>query len=76
MVTSSINLIIESYLVTQDWQQVETWSRKLAKLSRDPMQKKALKEFELGARFNKANGFMTTGKQLSDDGRQEEAQDK
>jgi len=76
MVTSSINLIIESYLVTQDWQQVENWSRKLAKLSRDPTQKKALKEFELGARFNKANGFMTSGKKLSDDGRQEEAQDK
>jgi len=76
LVTSSINLIVESYLVTQDWQQVETWSRKLAALSRDPMQKKALKEFELGARFNKANEFMQAGKSLLDESRQDEARPK
>jgi len=74
LVTSSINLTIESYLITQDWGQVETWSRKLAALSRDPSQKKALKEFELGARFNKANELMSKGKKLIADGRQEGAQ--
>jgi len=76
LVTSSINLIVESYLVTQDWPQVEAWSRKLAALSRDPVQKKALKEFELGARFNKANEFMQGGKSLIDESRQEEARQK
>jgi len=76
LVTSSINLIVESYLVTQDWPQVEAWSRKLATLSRDPAQKKALKEFELGARFNKANEFMHGGKSLLDESRQDEARQK
>jgi TolA-binding protein len=76
LVTSSINLIIESYLVTQDWGEVETWSRKLAALSRNPQQKKALKEFELGARFNKANQLMAAGKELLEADKQENAQEK
>jgi TolA-binding protein len=76
LVTSSINLIIESYLITQDWSQVETWSRKLAALSRNPQQKKALKEFELGARFNKANQLMVAGKGWLEEEKQEEAQEK
>jgi len=76
LVTSSINLIIESYLITQDWSQVETWSRKLAALSRNPQQKKALKEFELGARFNKANELMVAGKELLEADKQENAQEK
>ncbi len=76
LVTSSINLIIESYLITKDWAQVETWSRKLAALSRNPQQKKALKEFELGARFNKANELMAAGKNMLEEDKQENAQEK
>lgn len=74
LVTSSINLIIESYLVTKDWEQVETWSRKLASLSRDPQQKEVLREFELGARFNRATELMKTGEKLLKDGNQVQAQ--
>jgi TolA-binding protein len=76
LVTSSINLIVESYLVTKDWEQVESWSRKLASLSRDPTQKQALKEFELGARFRKAEKLMKAGKSFIDEGAQDEAQKK
>ncbi len=73
LATSSINLIIESYLFTQDWPQVEAWSKKLASLTRDPQMKKSLKVFELGARFNKASGFMAEGKQQLDADKPEEA---
>lgn len=76
LVTSSINLIIESYLVTKDWEQVEKWSRKLAMLSRDPLQKKTLHQFELGARFNQATALMQAGKRLIDEGDKEQARRK
>ncbi len=72
LATSSINLIIESYLVTQDWEQVQTWSQKLATLSRDPRQKKTLKKWELGARFNRASEMMQSGKKLMDEGKSRE----
>ncbi|HOX45852.1 MAG TPA: tetratricopeptide repeat protein [Myxococcota bacterium] len=73
LATSSINLIIESYLFTQDWPQVETWSRKLASLTRDPQMKKSLKAYELGARFKKAAGFMQEGTKLLEGDKPEEA---
>ena len=73
LASSSINLIIESYLVTQDWVQVENWSRKLAALTRDPELKKNLKTFELGARFNNASNLMSQGKTHYDNKQQEEA---
>jgi len=76
LVTSSINLTIESYLVTKDWEQVEIWSRKLAMLSRDPLQKKTLRQFELGARFNRATALMQEGKKLIDEGNKEVARQK
>jgi tetratricopeptide (TPR) repeat protein len=74
LASSSINLIVESYLVTQDWAQVEIWSKKLASLTRDPAMKQSLKSFELGARFNKANEFMKAGQTAKDKGDQLEAQ--
>lgn len=73
LATSSINLIIESYLLVQDWPMVETWSKKLALLTRDPQLKKSLKVYELGARFNKAAGFMAQGKKLLDEDQAGEA---
>ncbi len=71
--SSSINLIIESYLGAQDWVQVEHWSRKLAALTRDPELKKSLKGFELGARFNNASNMMKKGKAFYDNKQPEEA---
>ncbi|RME26328.1 MAG: hypothetical protein D6806_06460, partial [Deltaproteobacteria bacterium] len=68
LVKSAINLTIESYLVNKDWERVEIWSRKLAKLSRDPMQKKNLRQFELGARFNRATSLMEKGKKTLEQG--------
>jgi len=71
--SSSINLIIESYLITKDWAQVELWSRKLAGLTRDPQLKKSLKAFELGARFKRASNLMAAGQEASKAGKQDEA---
>ncbi|MBN2494759.1 MAG: tetratricopeptide repeat protein [Deltaproteobacteria bacterium] len=76
LASSSTNLIIESYLVTQDWVQVEKWSRKLAALTRDPKLRADLKEFELGARFNNASNLMASGEELRKTGKQEEANKK
>ncbi|NMB76078.1 MAG: tetratricopeptide repeat protein [Myxococcales bacterium] len=59
--SSATNLIIESYLMTQDWAQVEVWSKKLAALTRDPQMKQSLKTFELGARFKRAGEMMEAG---------------
>lgn len=73
LASSSINLIIESYLAAQDWVQVEHWSRKLASLTRDPELKKSLKTYELGARFNHASNLMKRGKALYDEGKTEQA---
>ncbi len=73
LVSSSINLIIESYLMAQDWVQVEKWSRKLASLTRNPELKKSLKTFELGARFNHASNMMNEGKVFYEKKQSEEA---
>jgi cellulose synthase operon protein C len=66
LASSSINLIIESYLIAQDWTQVENWSKKLAVMTRDPQLKQNLKVFELGARFNKGNEFMRAGNEAKE----------
>jgi TolA-binding protein len=74
VLTSGINLIIESYLVSEDWTQVEQWSKKLATLTRNTQQRQELKGIEVGARFKKAEGLMKTGSELRDKGQQSEAE--
>jgi len=71
--SSAINLIIESYLMSQDWAQVEVWSKKLAALTRDPQMKQNLKAFELGARFKRAGEMMEAGNKAKNEGAQSEA---
>jgi TolA-binding protein len=72
------NLIIESYLAANDWENVERWSQRLLDLTaqaskteppRNEAEKKArdefdasLKVFKVGAQFKKAEGFDAEGK--------------
>ncbi len=53
VLTSSINLIVESYLASDDWIQVEQWSKRLATLTRNAQQRQELKGIELGARLRR-----------------------